>query len=74
MDAHPYPNGANLVVDLDGLRRGDGARRAREDREECISLRVDLAADMLGEGSPDHVAVVGEEVGVFVAALMKEAG
>jgi hypothetical protein len=73
VDAHPYPNRASGVIGLDGEGCGDGSRRAGEDREECIALGIDLAAEMLGESSSNHLPVVGKKVGILVATLMQQA-
>jgi hypothetical protein len=64
------PRGSQCSLRLDGC--GDGLRRALEDDEEGISLRVDLDAAEAFEGRPQQAAVSRKSLGVPLAELLQQ--
>ena len=74
MDAHPDAHGAGGKRQLCRARSGDRVGRTRKRDEERIALRVHFDAVVFGDRSPKGATMIGENVRVAIAELVKEPG
>jgi hypothetical protein len=72
VDAHAHADRPGFERAASGRRRGDGIGGARKGDEEGVALRIDLHARPSAERLTQQAPVLGEEIGVSVAVLVKE--